>query len=301
MSSAPAWRFDTHAHVWGSGDGRYPYTPIPPAKGSPESPCPAGSLLDAMQQAEIATCVLVQPSTYGWNNDYLLDVVAGHPDRFVAVVLVDPSDTGSPRKLTELAATANVRGVRFHVLDRQQAGDFTANGAALCAAAFDAGLVVAVQVNAEHLALIDDMLRRCDTAGTVVIDHMGLVDPADSLGTSRLLSLATHPNVFVKLSGAEVLSKQGYPFADCRPLAEAIVERFGTQRVMWASNYPHVLKRCTMVDIAEIAAHLLPGLTAPERSQVEHETARSVWTPTTAATRAAQPTLRTIRGEGRSA
>lgn len=274
-------RFDTHAHVWHDDAVRYPWMVVPPAAGLPDQPWPAESLLAAMDRLRISRCVLVQPSTYGWRNDYLLDVVRDHPGRFVAVVLVDPADPASPGALAALASVHGVRGVRFHLLDEDQAATFRANGPALVAAAFASGLVVTLQVRPEQLPVVRQVLGQPEdaAAGAVVIDHLGLVRPGDRAGAHRLLALAKYPSVFVKLSGVEVLSAAPYPFADCAPLAAAVVGRFGAARVMWGSNFPHVLRRCAMHQIADLVRQLLPDLSEPDRMQIECLTAHDLWMP----------------------
>lgn len=279
MRPFPDARFDTHAHVWDLDESRYPWMPVPPATSIPDRPAQAASLITAMDNAGVSSCVLIQPSTYGWRNDHILDVVARHPNRFLAVVLVDPADPTSPDTLAQLATNPAVRGVRFHVLDRPQVTTFQATGTSLLAAAFAVGLVVTVQVRADLIPLIADILRQAENPGAVVIDHLGLVRPGDRDGRSKLLALADHPSVFVKLSGADVLSDQAYPFTDCAPLAHAVVQRFGPERVMWGSNFPHVLARCDMQQVVELVQHLLPDLSGQERAQIEYQTAYDLWVP----------------------
>ena len=57
----------------------------------PSEAATAESLIAEMDRAGVSHAVLVQPSVYGWNNDYLCDCLANTGRRrFVGVCLVDP-------------------------------------------------------------------------------------------------------------------------------------------------------------------------------------------------------------------
>jgi predicted TIM-barrel fold metal-dependent hydrolase len=78
---------------------------------------------------------------------------------------------------------------------------------------------------------------------TLIIDHIGLRqppmdEPEDPLFKSlpQLLDLARFPKVAVKLCGVPALSREAYPFDDVVPHLRAIVDAFGADRIMWASD-----------------------------------------------------------------
>jgi predicted TIM-barrel fold metal-dependent hydrolase len=79
---------------------------------------------------------------------------------------------------------------------------------------------------------------------TIIVDHLGVSqspispprdDPWDKL--PGLLTIAKYPNVFVKFSGAPLLSKEPYPYKDAWPYLHQIVEAFGPERLMWGSDF----------------------------------------------------------------
>src|SRR3546814_11586321 len=53
-----------------------------------------------------------------------------------------------------------------------------------------------------------------------------------------LLSLAERPNVWVKVSGMDRVSRAGPPYEDALPFAQALVERI-PERVLWGTDWPH--------------------------------------------------------------
>jgi predicted TIM-barrel fold metal-dependent hydrolase len=78
---------------------------------------------------------------------------------------------------------------------------------------------------------------------SIIIDHIGLPQPPmevrDTPPFARLpalLDLARYPNVAIKMCGAPALSQQEYPFADVKAPIRQIVDAFGAERLMWASD-----------------------------------------------------------------
>ncbi len=77
----------------------------------------------------------------------------------------------------------------------------------------------------------------------VIIDHCGVTIPMDSPranpfeGFEQVLSLAQYPQVALKWCHAPRLSSKPYPYPDLMPVLLKVVEAFGPQRVMWASDH----------------------------------------------------------------
>lgn len=79
---------------------------------------------------------------------------------------------------------------------------------------------------------------------TLIVDHIGVaqhpVSPPEAMSWGPfedLLELARHPNVYVKLCGAPLLSQQTYPYEDVWPNLNRLFSAFGYERVMWGSDY----------------------------------------------------------------
>lgn len=273
-------RIDSHAHVWSLDAVRFPWQVVPPSLGIPSAPSLPEDLLSAMAAADVDGCLAVQPSTYGWDNSYLLHTVEEHPSAFLGIALVDPSDDRASDVLHTLGHRRGVRGVRFHILDDAAAKRFFARAEQLTGAAAAVDLTVTLQIRSPYLAGLPAVFRKVPTA-RIVIDHMGLVRPSDGEDALRtLLELASFDQVTVKLSGGEVLSEEEYPFRDCQPIAASLYDSFGCGRLMWGSNYPHVLRRCTYAQVAELLSHWLPRLSASELRAIEGGTAARVFRAT---------------------
>jgi predicted TIM-barrel fold metal-dependent hydrolase len=92
---------------------------------------------------------------------------------------------------------------------------------------------------------------------TVIVDHLGLrqnptfgLDSPPMRDLPRLLELAEHENVRVKVSGAPTLSSEAYPFEDLWEGLEQVIAAFGVRRLMWGSDISRVMGRAGTVQLA---------------------------------------------------
>jgi L-fuconolactonase len=83
---------------------------------------------------------------------------------------------------------------------------------------------------------------------TLVIDHMGMGPiPLAPLTQDRLeklpelLELAQYPNVAVKMTGVAGLSLEKYPFRDLWDPVKRVIDAFGTERLMWGSDFTRLM------------------------------------------------------------
>jgi len=94
-----------------------------------------------------------------------------------------------------------------------------------------------------YLGELDDMFLEFGDV-RFVIDHVGLEAPPLVPVTEALFDavdvvagLARFPNVALKFSGAPALSAEGYPFADLWDRLRPILSAFGTERLLWGSDF----------------------------------------------------------------
>ena len=115
---------DTHVHVFTDDRKRYPQLRDTPRAGSIPSISEIGqtewpvttaeTLISQMDEAGIGKAALVQAYfVYEYDNRYTVDAALAHPDRFIAVVVLDPMDPGSPDVLSRLVEEKAVTGIRF--------------------------------------------------------------------------------------------------------------------------------------------------------------------------------------------
>jgi predicted TIM-barrel fold metal-dependent hydrolase len=98
----------------------------------------------------------------------------------------------------------------------------------------------------------------------VVIDHMArpnIDDGPDGAARTALRHLIDSGRVWVKLSGADRLSKSGAPYHDALPIARSLAAP-APQRVLWGSDWPHVNLHGPMPDdgdLTDLTAEMVPG------------------------------------------
>jgi predicted TIM-barrel fold metal-dependent hydrolase len=253
----PEGAWDTHFHVLGP-QARFPYAPK--RKYTPPD-APLERALAFHDALGIARGFVVHANTHGFDNSVDLDAVARSDGRYLAVVRLDASAT---RKSCEALHRAGARGVRFAFNPE--------HGGSLDHGVFDhvmdcirpLGWFVNLHFEGAALPALKPWLESIDA--TVIIDHMGRIDPA--LGASQepfavLLELARRKNVWFKLSGADRMSRQGAPYADLRPFARRLIE-IAPERLVWGSDWPHtgVFDPARMPDdgqLVDALDELLPG------------------------------------------
>lgn len=179
--------------------------------------------------------LLVGPNSgYGTDNRCLLNDLACHPARFKGIPVVDIDAPGS--YLRELKAQGIV-GAAFnfalHGMDYySSAGPLLARLAAL-------DMFVQVQAEASQLQVLSPML--IGSGAQLLIDHCGRPDVASDVtgkGFAALLRLVDSRRATVMISGFAKFSSQGFPFPDTRPYTAALLETFGADHCVWASDWP---------------------------------------------------------------
>lgn len=225
----PAGACDTHVHVY---DARYPTAATTVLR-------PPDASVDEYRSVQVALglhrVVLVQPTTYGFDNECQLAAAAMFGDRARLVVVVDERTP-----LPELARldAAGARGARFHMLP---GGAVPWSSLAPTAAAIaDLGWHVQLQLDGRELPEHLDALLRLPTP--LVIDHVGRFMPpvtVDDPAFRALLTLIDGGRCWVKLSAPYESTREGAPtFPTVAALAHALVVR-APERMLWATNWPH--------------------------------------------------------------
>lgn len=108
--------FDTHAHLIGADESRYPRNllrgqtelqPLPPAFTGEQ-------LLAEMAANDVRTACLVQRAhVYGYDNSYVIDCAANNPERLISVGVFDALEARTPALIEDLARNRGLGGVRF--------------------------------------------------------------------------------------------------------------------------------------------------------------------------------------------
>ena len=230
---------DAHVHIWSPDTARYPLASgydradMAPPSFTPEQ------LFSHCRPAGVSRIVLIQMSFYEYDHRYLFEAMENHPGVFSAVCLIDFRADDVEQRVTQLASRG-ARGFRLH--SRGDAKEWLESPGMqkLWRIAAEKQLAVCPLINPEDIAVVDRLCRKFPET-TVVVDHfarIGIDGSVDSGRLDELCRLARFPNVHVKTSAFYALGKKAPPYTDLIPMIRRVVDAFGVERLMWASDCP---------------------------------------------------------------
>jgi predicted TIM-barrel fold metal-dependent hydrolase len=259
----PRGACDCHAHVFGPAD-RFPYMANRSYTPAERLPVDYAAMLKSIG---IDRGVIVQPSVYGTDNSATLNAIAELGANFRGVAVLPPN-VGE----TALAdhAAGGIRGVRL--------SGITPGGVGLDQLE---AMAARLKGSSWHIQLLANFSKERNLAPRirklgvpVVVDHFGVVDASEGTGGAGfgdLLALACDGLCWVKLSGLYLVSRQSAPFADVRPLAEALVAA-APSRMVWATDWPHPASKEPINDasLLTLLAEWVPDDTIRRRILVDN-------------------------------
>jgi predicted TIM-barrel fold metal-dependent hydrolase len=238
---------DTQVHIWAPNTPERPWV-LGPERAHLPVPLDAETVIKMMDEAGVDRAILVPPSLEGDRNDLSLQAAHDHPRRFAVMGRLRLDHPQAPERLKEIMSQPGMLGVRltFH---RDNDRPMLTNGVADWFWPAAEALAVPVMVHApERLPQIGEIARRHPKL-SLIVDHMGFAretsDDRANAGADRILALAKHPNVSVKVSAAPCYSSEPYPFRNLHEPLKRIVQGFGVRRSFWGSDLSRVLAHST--------------------------------------------------------
>jgi len=192
--------------------------------------------------------------------------LARYPDKFVGMALANPRANDPTAALQVLKDKYGYQGVRLNPGlwpdGESMDGPIGDRLMSFCA---DVGWVVGFLIGSTHFAQVDALLTRHPNT-KVIIDHFGDVKPGQADELSALLALAKHPNCYVKISRFPVQSHSEWPYSDMSEIIHELIAAYGVERLMFATDFPHVVAQCGYARGWQIADHVTPALTDEQRT-----------------------------------
>ncbi len=269
---------DSHLHVWSDDESLYPYGEVSrPGTGARAS---VELLNEHMAEAGVEKAVIVQPIHYLYDNRYVADCLARFPGRFAAVCLVDPKEPAAPDQLEELVRGRGFGGMRLHLSRQEDPSALAASDQdPLWRRVEELSVCLIVLGRARELPALEPIVDRFPDV-KVVLDHLGGPpvgeEPTHPL-LGNVLRMARYPNVYVKVSKMNRISKVPYPHGDTHDMVRRIYDAFGPERLMWGTDFPHVLTAGGYVHALELVRDELDFLTNEDKDWLFSETVRKVW------------------------
>ena len=230
----PAGACDCHTHIH-PDPAKFPFFAgrvYTPELASPEE-------MTALHKAlRMERVVIVTPSIYGTDNSATLFGMAARGPTARGVAVIDDKTSESD---LDLMGKAGIRGVRLNlatggVNDPSVARPrFTAAVERMKAR----GWHVQIYTNMPMITAVKDLVMASPVP--VVFDHFGGAQAAQGIeqpGFADLVDLVKSGKAHVKISGAYRASKLGPDYADCIPLAKALIAA-NADRIVWGTDWPH--------------------------------------------------------------
>ncbi len=237
-------RVDAHQHVWRLDRGDYGWLQPTPRLGSIYRDFGLDELRPLLAAAGISATVLVQAAPSVAETRYLLDVASASDGLVRGVVgwadLAAPDATAT---LAELAANPLLKSIRPMLQDLADAAWILRPEVQPALSALpQLGLRFDALIKPREMKPLLSMLeRRPDLP--VVIDHCAKPDIASGEWqpwADDLATIAANTRACCKLSGLVTEAGPGWTIAALRRYVDHVLECFGSERVMWGSDWPVV-------------------------------------------------------------
>ena len=259
---------DCHAHILG------PVSQFAYARDRVYTPpdCLLPAYTHLLKTLSLSRAVLVQPSVYGTDNRVMLRALADAGSSMRGVAVVDSSVSDAT---LESMHAAGVRGVRVNIVDvKEGAGALPIDGLrALAKRVAPLGWHMEFLLHVDQFPNLDMDLANFPV--DVVFGHLGYMRTdrgIDAGGFQALLRLLADGTAWVKLTGPYRISTLAMPHADVDAFAQALVVA-APDRIVWGTDWPHVMVKGAMpndADIADMLTNWLPDEAIRHRVLVEN-------------------------------
>ena len=226
---------DAQIHLWGSGlPSNMSHRQV--TSFTPET------AVQMMNEAGVDGAVIHPPGWDPGSMDMAFKAVADYPGRFAILGSPSLDDPGTKQHITTWREQPGMLGLRYTFLDE-------ASRERLHSGALDWMLAAAEQAGVPISALATDSLAEFGRIAErhpglrITIDHLGgrgglttLKDHEAMTHMPELLTLARHPNIAVKATGAPGYSAESYPFPIMQGYLRQIFDAFGPERVFWGTD-----------------------------------------------------------------
>jgi predicted TIM-barrel fold metal-dependent hydrolase len=229
---------DAQVHIWGADTPERPWPAR--AHAQRDTPVTAEEVVRWMDAGGIDRAVLVPPSWEGDRNDLALAAAAKYPRRFAVMGRLDPEAPGAHERIARWKQQPGMLGLRF-----------TFHTAVLLRPLLDGRfdgvwgeaerheVPVMLLIHHPHMHLID-AVAKAHPRLRLVIDHLGLAsgekDAHAFRDLDKLLALAKHANVGVKVSALPCYTEEDYPYPGLHGYIRRVHDAFGARRMFWGTD-----------------------------------------------------------------
>jgi predicted TIM-barrel fold metal-dependent hydrolase len=244
------------------------------------------NMIKAMDSVGVDGALLISVFTmYRFDASYAVAVRNAHPNRFALIKPVDPNDPKVGETIADWARADGTVAIRIMMRPEVSSdpADPGVNRVLAEAARHDLAVNLLCWGRTDQVSKLAE--RNPNTQ--IVIDHLGLQQPFEPPAPAqpwadlpKVLALAAHKNIAIKITGACTLSHEKFPYRDIWDGVCRIIDTFGLDRSMWGTDWTRAVKLLTYKEGVD-AFRVSDRLSDSDRAQLMGGTLAKIygWTP----------------------
>jgi predicted TIM-barrel fold metal-dependent hydrolase len=271
---------DAHVHVWTPDVKTYPIDKDYKVADMQPPSFTAAELLQQCMPLGVDRIVLIQMSFYKYDHSYMFEAMRQHPGVFSAVAVIDHQSPEVVAKVKELVRQG-AKGFRITSSGNQtKSWPASPTMQRLWQAAAENDFAICPLINPQDIQYVDALCQLYPKT-KVVVDHFARVGMSGMIELDRLeelCKLARFPNVHLKTSAFYALGKKEAPYHDLKPMIRRVLDAFGPQRLMWATDCPYQVQgKHTYKASLDLILHGTEFLTLSDKQWILRDTAKQVF------------------------
>lgn len=247
---------DSHEHAW-TLPNEYDWKSENTPPGVSMMVYTVEDVLADMEEHGINQTTLVATPIHGRGSPYTRECLQEYPERFYGIILLDYFADDVEDRVHDALEQKNLLGVRLGAFleydslweePNEEANWITNDGLADFWEALETHDSPQVQIllHPNQFDQAQEVIADHPEV-TFVLDHLGWPTPGDHRARgdryTKLADISEHSNAHVKVSHTPSIDP--YPFHDIHEYVRYLVEQFGTDRLVWGSDYVYHFKETT--------------------------------------------------------
>lgn len=262
-------RLDSHQHFWNYSQADYPWIPQGTPLLSDWLPTDLAPLLD---REGLEGCIAVQARQSLAESHWLIELANRQPIIKGVVGWVDLQAEDVDKDLSELARHQKFVGVRHVVQDEPDdkfmlRPNFLRGIGMLKAHKFTYDILIFPKQLPAAIELVRQFPEQ-----PFVLDHIAkphIKDGSISPWREQISELAKYPNVMCKVSGMVTeANHKGWKYEDFVPYLDVVTEAFGTDRLMYGSDWPVCLLAAPYEEVFGIARRYFENFSNADKDRI---------------------------------
>ena len=283
---------DSHLHLFKAYSKDYP-RPIHPGLADEEREVVAQELIVEMEKAGVDKAIVVP---LGPEDHYISELLKEYPGKFATVGIYDTDAPDQAENLDQRIEESSIQGIRVGFVDLEASPDDDPEKYAMFPVfklMAERRLKAWFYAEPRQVEMFDRVLERLPEL-EAIFNHCGFMVSLDNLSIDQharphfntqippttldlLECIAANPKTYVHFSGQYAFSHDPYPYPDMNSVSKRLLKIFGPERILWASDFPWILKIPGYVEQLELVEKLLPDITQKERELIQGGNAKRLF------------------------